>query len=108
MEAGHEGPEAMKELLDSKSRKPLTHSQLSNICFVFLEVHSGCRCKETWRLDQSEGELWSTGKMTGGKGRTGVLRSWGVGRSGLVDGPQGLLMDETSGGRGVGKKPRSG
>lgn len=48
------------------------------------------------------------GEDDGGKGRTGVLRSWGVDRSGLVDGPQGLLMDGTSGGRGAGKKPRFG
>lgn len=56
------GPEAMKELLDSKSKKPRTHFQLSNICFVFSKAHSGCRCRETWGLDQNGGGCGPRGR----------------------------------------------
>lgn len=69
---------------DSKNRKPLMHSKMNSVFFVFSKAHSGCCCKGTWRPDRNEGDPWSGvggGGNDGGKGRTGVL--WRLG----VDGP---------------------
>lgn len=59
-EAGHAGPRGHERAFgfDSKARKPLMHSKISNICFVFLKAHSGCSVKgpgDQVRMRESHG-----------------------------------------------------